>query len=266
VSVSGREVITGSGGGIVWDSDAREEYRECLLKTRYLGAESSDNDEPIQLIESMICNGDIALIDRHLRRLEGSAEALEFKFDRRVIVDSIDDHIGTLDRDLRFKVRLLLAANGTCSVTSESISAGSAEESSHTSASSVSSRRALRLGIASVTVHSGNPFLKHKTSFRSTFENARRTALENGLDEVLFLNEDQQITEGTITNVFLRHGDLWQTPAATCGLLPGIGREIELESIRRPEEASLALNDLRSADEIILTNAVRGRMRAEFVE
>jgi len=125
VSVSGREIITGSGGGIVWDSDAREEYRECLLKTRYLGAESSDSDEPIQLIESMICHGDIALIDRHLRRLERSAEALEFKFDPSVVVNSIDDHIGTLDRNIRFKVRLLLAANGTCSVTSVSISAGS---------------------------------------------------------------------------------------------------------------------------------------------
>lgn len=246
-------IVTGSGGGIVWDSDALEEHTECLLKTHYLLANSSDREQGICLLETMHCHGEVALLARHLRRLEESARHLEFEFDRDRVVREIAAHVSNLGQLEHYKIRLLLECDGSCSVSSESIEIKPGRET-------------VLLGISTLPVHSGNPFLRHKTTFRAACDRARREAEELGLHELLFLNENQHITEGTITNVFLRHGERWSTPPLSSGLLSGIGREIEMESERRPREALLTVADLRRADEIILTNAVRGRRQAKFVE
>ena len=62
----------GVGSGVVWDSDADEEYDECLLKARVLGVQRPD----FELLETMLWRPEtgVFLLDRHLERLAGSAE------------------------------------------------------------------------------------------------------------------------------------------------------------------------------------------------
>ena len=62
----------GVGSGVVWDSDADEEYDECLLKARVLAAERPD----FELLETMLWRPEtgVFLLDRHLERLADSAE------------------------------------------------------------------------------------------------------------------------------------------------------------------------------------------------
>lgn len=81
--------------------------------------------------------------------------------------------------------------------------------------------------------------------------------------EVLILDGDDVI-EGTRTNVFTLHGDTLTTPPlGRC--LPGITRAALLELAPAcgltTAERELTINDLRSADEIFLTNSLRGIVR-----
>ncbi len=60
---------------------------------------------------------------------------------------------------------------------------------------------------------------------------ARREARLKGYDEAVFLNERGEITEGTASNIFWVEKDTLYTPSVECGILPGIIREILLDSV-----------------------------------
>lgn len=91
---------------------------------------------------------------------------------------------------------------------------------------------------------------------------ARREAEGKGYDEAIFLNERGEVTEGNATNIFWVKGNILHTPAAECGLLPGITREM-LTSLA-PElgmevkEGRHDINDVLSSDGAFLTNSLVG--------
>jgi para-aminobenzoate synthetase/4-amino-4-deoxychorismate lyase len=82
-----------------------------------------------------------------------------------------------------------------------------------------------------------------------------------GLEDVLFCNERGQVTEGAVNNIFIERAGLWFTPPVACGLLAGIFRRHLLETRPEIEERILSLEDLKSADAVYVTNAVRGLRR-----
>jgi para-aminobenzoate synthetase/4-amino-4-deoxychorismate lyase len=90
-----------------------------------------------------------------------------------------------------------------------------------------------------------------------------------GVDEVVFVNEAGELAEGSRSNLFVRLGDTWCTPLVECGLLNGTARRaiIRAGSLlgRAVCERRLLPADLQQAQEIILTNAVRGLRRARLV-
>jgi len=72
----------GIGSGIVHDSIADEEYAECQLKARFVTA----LDPGLSLFETMRATREgVALLDWHLARLERSAAAFGFPFDRTAL-------------------------------------------------------------------------------------------------------------------------------------------------------------------------------------
>jgi len=96
---------------------------------------------------------------------------------------------------------------------------------------------------------------------RLLFEAAQR----EGLDEDLAIcRQTDGITEGTRTNVFLVRGKTLYTPAASGAILPGVMRGLVLEQAARlgmeiqANQPSLSLGLIQSADELFLTNSVRG--------
>lgn len=112
--------------------------------------------------------------------------------------------------------------------------------------------------IAKLRLPSDDPLLRHKTTRRRVYdlERERLKNLPNGFD-VIFLNDRDEVAEGAITNVFAEFGDELVTPPVDCGLLPGIMRAEAIEEIGALERI-LTIDNLRAADRIILTNAVRG--------
>jgi branched-chain amino acid aminotransferase group I len=99
---------------------------------------------------------------------------------------------------------------------------------------------------------------------------ARTTARAGGYDEVLFLNEQGYLAEGSTTNVFLvSHGELI-TPCFESGVLPGITRDAVLEIARtsntKATERWVELNELVEAEEAFLTNSLLELMPLVSVE
>jgi para-aminobenzoate synthetase/4-amino-4-deoxychorismate lyase len=103
-----------------------------------------------------------------------------------------------------------------------------------------------------------------KTTRRSFYEGElARLGGATGCDEVLFLNERGELTEGVWTNLFVRCGGPLLTPPVARGLLDGTLRQELLAT--RPDEVAEALlrpSDLADAEAVLLGNSVRGLMPA----
>ncbi|WP_426566795.1 aminotransferase class IV [Angustibacter sp. McL0619] len=86
-------------------------------------------------------------------------------------------------------------------------------------------------------------------------------ASARGGTEALFANTRGQLCEGTGSNVFLAVGARLLTPPLSSGCLAGITRELLIEWAIADgvdvAEAELGLDDLRAADEVMLTSSTR---------
>jgi para-aminobenzoate synthetase/4-amino-4-deoxychorismate lyase len=122
-----------------------------------------------------------------------------------------------------------------------------------------------RFVIAAERLDSQSLWLAHKTTNRAFYDEPRQRAhAALGVDEVVFLNEHDELTEGSITNLFIERDGMLLTPLLSSGLLPGTLRA-ELIATGKAVEQTLTLADLETAGAIWLGNSVRGLMRAEWI-
>ena len=95
----------GLGSGIVWDSDPEKEFEEVLLKSRFL----TDTVKPFKIFETTrIENGEIYLMDEHIRRLKNAADYFLFKLDEEKLKEQILKQTSgiTWEKKLRLKIEL----------------------------------------------------------------------------------------------------------------------------------------------------------------
>jgi para-aminobenzoate synthetase/4-amino-4-deoxychorismate lyase len=264
----------GAGSGVVIDSDPAAEFRECLLKAKFLSGPGNRTTSPIgenapivsqpdkfSLIETMLWDGSYPLLELHLDRLQDSAEYFDFSCDRAAVRAALKDHarqfadqdfVNSVPRSPR-RVRLLMVGeDGQVQIGSEALSPPAEPE------------RIGRVTISSVRTDPADAMLYHKTTHRPLYSRAFEQATREGFDDVLFLNLRGEVTEGAISNVFVVNGDHWSTPPVECGLLAGVYRRHLLETRPEIEERILFIDDLRSTDAIYLANAVRGLRRVEL--
>jgi branched-chain amino acid aminotransferase len=99
-------------------------------------------------------------------------------------------------------------------------------------------------------------------------------AHDQGLDEVVLLNERGEVSECTSANIFAvfleaQGAQVWTPPLAS-GCLPGVTRALLLEEIRLPGvqvgEKTLLPADLEAADEIFITSTTRELLPVVSVE
>jgi para-aminobenzoate synthetase/4-amino-4-deoxychorismate lyase len=234
----------GVGSGVVYDSDPLNEFDECLLKAEFLSGLRPD----FELVETMLLeDGRWWLLDRHLSRLEASAAHFGFLFSRARVQSALDE-AGGVRPSGRHRVRLLLNAGGETTVSAEAV-----RRPPH----------AWRVRLSRERVDPADQMLRHKTTDRPLYARERDTALADGFDEALFLNTRGEVTEGTITNLFVENGGTLITPPVASGLLPGTLRE-ELIDRGECEERVLYPDDLRSARRVYVGNAVHGLVPAEL--
>jgi para-aminobenzoate synthetase/4-amino-4-deoxychorismate lyase len=110
------------------------------------------------------------------------------------------------------------------------------------------------------------PWLFHKTTRRTLYNQAHVRAQAAGLFDVIFCNERDEITEGCITNIFILKDGVYSTPPLECGLLDGIMRK-QLLAVKEKTpvfERVLFKTDILEADKIFLSNSVRGVVPAQI--
>jgi para-aminobenzoate synthetase/4-amino-4-deoxychorismate lyase len=238
----------GIGSGIVWDSEGRKEYAECLLKMKFL----TDPVKPFELIETMLYEpgGELVLLQRHMDRLRTSARYFGFAFDEAAARRALHDAVR--GKGERLRVRLLLPEGGGITVTTTPLPPASPDA-------------VMRYVVSPTRLNSADIFLFHKTTRRELYDRECQHYSETaGADEVIYLNERGELAEGSRTTIFLEKDGRLLTPALGSGLLPGTLRA-ELIASGRAKEAVLGLDDLKSADAVYLGNSVRGLVRAQQI-
>jgi para-aminobenzoate synthetase/4-amino-4-deoxychorismate lyase len=227
----------GLGSGIVADSEASAEWAECLQKSAFLGRRGVPD-----LIETMRLEGGIVCdLPLHLARMAASARFLGGIFDEKRAETLVESAIIGVDRA---RVRLVSAPSGALSV--------------QVSALPLAPDGPVTVALVPLPVASDDWRLRHKTSDRAFYDDARLSA---GVFEVVLVHEGGQVTEGSFTNVFVERGAVLLTPPCALGLLPGVLRA-RLLAEGRAVEAPLAPADL--AGGFFIGNAVRGLLPARL--
>lgn len=204
------------------------------------------------LIETMrLGEGDIAMLDLHLDRLEKSAAHFGISFDRAAAQTQIAEVLTGLPEGEPRQVRLTLGADGSNQITTHLLTSWPEE---------------VRCTLCELPYIEDKDILHHKTSRRQAYDAAWQDARKEGFDEVLFVNLDGWVTEGSRTNLFIGKDNAYYTPPVACGLLPGVYRRHLLETLPNAHEQKLTPGDLYSADAAFVCNALRGRIKIKLDE
>jgi len=266
----------GVGSGIVWDATAPAEYEETLAKAAFALTPTSGEWRParaaaperpggkvagatvaaaaarpatlaaeadLHLFETILleADGHYRYLEEHLSRIHSSAGALGFRFDAGAARTALAELAASAPGPL--VVRLDLAAAGDMELSTREVPPTPAPP--------------VTLLVSPFRTDPDDPLLLHKTSRRGFYDREHRRAVAEGSFDALFVNRLDRVTEGAITNIFARFGDLWVTAPLEDGLLPGIWRA-SFAAEKGAVERSFTLAELLQADEIVAGNSVRG--------
>jgi para-aminobenzoate synthetase/4-amino-4-deoxychorismate lyase len=236
----------GLGGGIVWDSNPNEEYNEVKLKSKFL----TEQTEYFELFESMLVkNNQVFLLDSHLKRLKTASDYFLFCFNESRILNSIIEHLRYLDYSKKYKMKLLLTKWGEVKILVDEI---------------VDFLGDVAVSISGRKINSQNRFQYFKTTNRKQYDDVLKMKKYSGSFDLLFFNERGELCEGARSNVFIKKREMFYTPPLESGILNGIERERFIVKTDA-KETKLYHKDLLEAEEIILTNSVRGILRVNVV-
>lgn len=105
------------------------------------------------------------------------------------------------------------------------------------------------------------------STLKSTNRNVQITgsifAHENGLQNCLLVNDEKNVIEALQGNLFMLTGNVLVTPPVSDGCLNGVMRKQILEIAKKVDgievrEASISPFDLQKADELFITNVIKG--------
>ncbi len=235
---SGR-IAYGIGSGVVWDSNARDEFNECVLKAEIL-KHSATQWELAECFHKDALENE-KLLSLHWGRVSRSATYMGVPLSRRGFDELLEPYLAS-GRDMAPKVRVAVRQNGELSVVvSESLMP----------------RRLLRATLAEEAIRASDPNLRHKTNSRQVYFDALDA--RPGFDEVLLFNERGEVAEFCRGNAMFFIRGQWVTPPPESGCLPGIG-------VKRLVEQGVAsygivtVEQARQSQEIWFVNSIRGRV------
>ncbi len=285
LTITGGKGRMGIGAGIVHDSDPAAEWRECLLKGRFLTNQTPE----FELIETMLWRpgAGFVFLEPHLERLMSSAGYFFFSADRDEIYSQLrqyeNENLNQETQNLKsnsLKVDMQAGSSMTCPCRSDHLAALVAADQfipamlvrltldrdgivKISSAPLITGKTDATPGEVVFSRHRVDPedvFLYHKTTNRHLYNQERQRAKEQGLYEILFVNTRGEVSEGTISTLFAEIDGRLYTPPLASGLLPGVYRDHMLAS-GQAEERLLTINNVRDADQLFMANSVRGMVR-----
>ena len=241
--------VYGVGSGIVIDSDPAAEYRECGWKARFL----NELRPAFGIFETMhVENRQCRLLDLHLGRLKTSAQALNLP---------LPD-----DGETRIRQYIAKLPDGLFRLKAELVS----DDLILSHAATAELPASQRVIPAPQPLPRRDYLRRFKTTRRALYDQAWQTAETQGAFDSLFFNSDDLLLEGGRSNVFIKYQGQWLTPSLDLDILNGVMRQAVLQ---QPEtylgtdeiiETHITRDMLEHAEEIRLSNALRGVFRAEL--
>ena len=242
LTLSGKRLTYNVGSGLVYDSQAQDEYHECLLKADVL------SQPPADIIETCLWTPKDGIVrgKAHKARMMKSAKALGYPFNPAQY-DALTDGIKTETNDQH--IRMTLSADGDLNLSQKDF---------------VSLDRP-KIMVSPHKLSKQVQYSKHKISRRNFYDEEReRLKALTGIDEVIFLNESGKLCEGSFTSIFIEKDGKLLTPALKTGILPGVLRA-ELLRSKKARTADLTEDDLLGAKNIYIGNSMRGLMPAALI-
>jgi para-aminobenzoate synthetase / 4-amino-4-deoxychorismate lyase len=243
-----RQGEMGIGAGIVYDSNAENEYQECLLKARFLtGLQST-----FSLFETMRATArGCELLDRHLARLSSSAQVFGFAFDLAEARRRVAAECAAMADDQDYRLRLSLNARGEIQLSKAPV---------------MPIQQTVDVLLSTIVMQSDDLLLAHKTTLRDVYDEGWKNAEVKGAFDTLFFNERGELTEGGRSNVFVKLNGQWMTPPLSAGVLPGVMRAQLLEDTHwNAIEHTMTRADLQNAEAVCVCNALRGVLQVQIV-
>ncbi len=248
IDMGRKKAEMGIGSGIVYDSDPKKEYKECLLKAKFL----TEKAKCFSLVETMLwepVKGYI-LAKFHLERLKESAEYFNYQYNEQSVKTSLDNAAKAFNKNKKYRLRLLLDKYGAIS-TAYSILC--------------EDKNPKRIMLSAVNTDSSDKWLYFKTTNRGLYDSEYEKYKKQGFFDVVFKNERDEITEGAISNIFIEKNGIYYTPPVKSGILNGVYRRYILSEKKfKIQEKILYCGDLLKADRIFMSNAVRGMVDVEL--
>ncbi len=197
------------------------------------------------LIETMHADqaGVIDLLPEHLARLSFSARTLGYPYPGESAIVQAIRVACAAHPDTSLRVRLLLSKTGALSV--QAVPLGPLVGTP-------------LIGLSPVVLDSQECLLQHKTTYRPWYDSTTEwLSTHSAYFDQIYLNERQELCEGSRSNIYLRLQNVWLTPPLTSGLLGGTMRK-RLLSSGLVQEHVLHLSDVPHAQAIRLSNGLRG--------
>jgi len=269
LTITGHRGELGIGGAVVHDSDASDEYAECLLKARYFEAAR----KPLELIETLRHGPEgFTRLDLHLSRMQNSAKIFGIPFDRNEAVLTLNKTViaglvpATHEHPSGRRVWMaatraaMTKKGGDCEDKRIRLTLDEAGEFNATAVPLAPEKPLWTFAVSPVRIVSADMLNRHKTNWREIYDGEFKR-LSGACDEVIFRNEKDEVVEGSRTNIFARSGGKLVTPPLSSGALDGCLRR---QLIERGEckERVLMRPDLMAAEEIFLGNSLRGLVPA----
>lgn len=229
----------GLGSGVVWESNPGKEYDEVKLKGEFL----TNPAGYFELFESMLIeNCSVFLLNYHLERLRESADFFLFDHDEKKFLKYLETILKNCATGIKYKVRISLDKWGSYNHTVSELTETSSD---------------IDICISEKRISSSEKFLYFKTTNRKFYDTEFAVNYAEGFAETIFINEHDNLTEGSRTNLFIGQNNKYYTPPVEEGLLNGCYRRYLLENISQVEEKKLTVEDLLNANKVMMVNSVR---------
>lgn len=211
-----------------------------------------------------VVDGYIALKDLHFNRFFNGLKVLEYSIPSSANKDWLKNEIIQLcDKNELVNARIRLSAwSGEGSIDKEDRPFNYLIECLPLQLRSISwNETGLNLGIFNNGRKSIDAYANLKSASFLIYTMAAKKALTNKRDDCIVLNTNETIADTSKANLFIiKEGKIY-TPPLSDGCVAGVTRQYLIQSFSDEffiKEKSLTLLDLEQADEIFLSNAIRG--------
>lgn len=209
-----------------------------------------------------IHNGHIALAPYHKQRIEHTIALLNYKLPDNTDIDTLFERI----IELCERNKCANAARVRLSFSSGNGSLYDSNQPLHyliealplQNTTNTLNVDGLRVDFFTQMKKNCDAYANLKTSSALLYTIAAHTANSNQWDDILILNNKNNICESSIANIFWIKDKTIYTPPLTEGCVMGIMRSYLIHSLKTVIETPCTTNELSHADEVFLTNAIKG--------